>query len=122
MFLLVGEVTKASGIPARLQAAGECTGARRLRRSDSVNRVEASRVKADTISPAVKLPVISRAKPIRVGPTNPPRLPIELIAAMPAAALRPDRNSVGKVQNGGRAAMTPAMATERKPWSIPGGR
>src|SRR3954454_6195221 len=80
--------------------------------SDRVKIAEASRVTAEIISPAVKLPVASRAQPIRNGPAKPPRLPIELIAAIPAAAFCPDRKSVGRAQKGGRADMTAAMASD----------
>src|SRR3954466_2239880 len=80
--------------------------------SDRVKIAEASRVTAEIISPAVKLPVSSRAQPIRKGPAKPPRLPIELTAAIPAAAFRPDRKSAGIAQKGGRADMTLAMAID----------
>jgi hypothetical protein len=40
------------------------------------------------------------AQPTNVGPKNPPRLPSELIHAMPAAAAPPVRNIVGIDQNG----------------------
>jgi len=60
----------------------------------------------------VKLPVPSFAAPTTVGPTNPPRLPIELISASPAAAPVPDRIAVGKDQKLAIAAKIPAVATE----------
>src|ERR1700761_4850988 len=59
------------------------------------------------------------------GPTKPPRLPIELIVAMPLAAAGPDRNSVGMLHNGGLAALIPtltstsAVTTARTPEDIP---
>ncbi len=37
--------------------------------------------------------------PIKAGPTKPPRLPIELMSAMPAAAALPPRNCGGSAQN-----------------------
>src|SRR6185437_557142 len=40
--------------------------------------------------------------PIVNGPTKPPRFPIELMNAIPAAADNPDRNSLGSDQNGPR--------------------
>src|SRR4029077_14557657 len=43
------------------------------------------------------------------GPANPPRLPIELIVAMPAAAADPDRNIVGIAQSGGFAELMPIL-------------
>ena len=36
--------------------------------------------------------------PIKAGPTKPPRLPIELMSAMPAAAALPPRNCGGSAQ------------------------
>ena len=44
-------------------------------------------------------PVLVRIRPIRSGPNCPPRLPIELIHAMPAAAADARRNAVGIAQN-----------------------
>src|SRR4029077_1860435 len=46
-----------------------------------------------------------------VGPANPPRLPIELIVAMPAAAADPDRNMVGMAQSGGFAELMPILTS-----------
>jgi hypothetical protein len=43
--------------------------------------------------------VLPRSVPITVGPTKPPRLPIELISAMPAAAAVPPRKIGGMAQN-----------------------
>ena len=45
------------------------------------------------------------------GPTKPPRLPIELMVAMPAAAAGPDRNRVGMVQSGGLAELMPMLTS-----------
>src|SRR5579875_1500309 len=45
-----------------------------------------------------------------VGPKKPPRLPIELIQAMPAAAAGPVRNIVGLDQNGPLVPSHPAEA------------
>src|ERR1700730_2719518 len=45
------------------------------------------------------------------GPANPPRLPIELIVAMPAAAADPDRNIVGIAQSGGFAELMPILTS-----------
>src|SRR5882672_10239360 len=46
------------------------------------------------------------------GPTNPPRLPIELIKAMLAAAAVPLRKIVGSAQNGGGNAYNAIVANE----------
>ncbi len=45
------------------------------------------------------------------GPTKPPRLPIELIVAMPAAAAGPDRNMGGMVHSGGLHEVMPMFTT-----------
>src|SRR5690348_1216323 len=42
--------------------------------------------------PPAKLPVWPLIHPIMAGPANPPRLPIELMIAMPVAAAGPERN------------------------------
>src|SRR6476646_3192506 len=44
-------------------------------------------------------------------PAKPPRLPIELIVAMPAAAAEPDRNIVGMAQSGGFAELIPTFTS-----------
>src|SRR6476659_8019858 len=46
-----------------------------------------------------------------VGPTRPPRLPMELIVAMPAAAAEPERNMVGMAQSGGFAELMPMLTS-----------
>src|SRR4051794_9686924 len=46
-----------------------------------------------------------------VGPTNPPRFPIALIVAMPAAAAEPDRNMVGMLHRGGFAELIPTLTS-----------
>jgi hypothetical protein len=45
--------------------------------------------------PASKLPVVSLSQPTAMGPIRPPRLPIELIPAMAAAAAVALRNVEG---------------------------
>src|SRR4051812_24528933 len=45
------------------------------------------------------------------GPTNPPRFPMELMVAIPAAAAGPDRNSVGIDQSGGLAELIPTFTS-----------
>src|SRR5919204_6553803 len=47
-----------------------------------------------------------------VGPRNPPRLPVALINAMPAAAPSPRRNDVGSDQNGGVKLYSPIAAID----------
>src|SRR6266702_6641695 len=47
------------------------------------------------------------------GLAKPARLPIELMIAMPAAAVAPDMNAVGSDQNSGAQVSTPAAASER---------
>ena len=65
------------------------------------------RAEASTSSPAEYEPLTWRSHPMTLGPTNPPRLPIELMRAMPAAAAVPPRKI------GGIAQKTPC--TERWP-------
>ncbi len=43
------------------------------------------------------------------GPANPPKFPIELIVAMPAAAADPDKNMVGMLHSGGLAQLIPTF-------------
>src|SRR5437016_14661888 len=50
--------------------------------------------------PPLKSPVALRTTPIMQGPKNPPRLPKELINAIPAAAAVPLNNAVDVAQNG----------------------
>src|ERR1700751_5658186 len=47
------------------------------------------------------------------GSAKPARLPIELMIAMPAAAVAPDMNAVGSDQNSGAQVSTPAAAIDR---------
>src|SRR6266581_208445 len=46
-----------------------------------------------------------------VGPTNPPTLPTELMSAIPPAPAVPERNMVGRLQNGPSVLQMPAAAT-----------
>src|SRR6516165_12668626 len=62
---------------------------------------------ASSTRPSVVSPVASLIQPMAYGPTKPPRLPIELINAMPPAAAEPVRKPVGRVQNVALAAYTP---------------
>src|SRR3954469_11570333 len=68
---------------------------------------------ANMESPPRKLPVRSLIQPIAHGPAKPPRFPIELMVAMPAAAAGPDRNMVGIDHRGGFAALMPTLTTVR---------
>src|ERR1700733_13963287 len=61
--------------------------------------------------PPWKLPVRSLIQPIIAGPTKPPRLPIALIVAIPAAAADPDRKRVGMLQSGGLAELMPILTS-----------
>src|SRR5262245_46226770 len=44
---------------------------------------------------------------------KPPRLPIELMAAMPVAAAGPDGKSVGMLHSGGLAALMPTLTSTK---------
>src|ERR1700723_2056956 len=57
------------------------------------------------------MPNLSLSQPVRNGPRNPPRLPRELITAMPAAALAPERYELGMAHSGALAALTPMLMT-----------
>jgi len=56
------------------------------------------------------LPVLSFTAPTRVGPTNPPRLPTELISAISPAAAVPLKNVVERAQKGPIADFNPTKA------------
>src|SRR5262245_61727703 len=45
------------------------------------------------------------------GPAKPPRLPIELMVAIPAAAAGPDRNMVGTLHSGGLHELMPILTS-----------
>src|SRR4029077_8989958 len=70
------------------------------KRCPSINasKPPSARAAARNSNARVKLTVAPFAAPTTVGPTNPPRLPIELISASPAAAPVPDRIAVGNDQ------------------------
>ena len=65
---------------------------------------------AITYSPYVASPVASFTTPIRYGLRKPARLPIELIAAIPAAADFQFSAAVGRVQSSGMLDRLPAIA------------
>src|SRR4029077_5647262 len=68
--------------------------------------------KAETKNnPPWKLPVRSLIQPIIAGPTKPPRFPIELMVAIPAAAAEPDRNRVGMLHSGGFDELMPILTS-----------
>src|SRR5260370_34908464 len=66
---------------------------------------------ASTNRPVEVLPVASFTQPIKYGPPNPARLPIELISAIPPAAAVPDSHAVGSVQNTAKVQKIPMEAT-----------
>src|ERR1700730_4539472 len=65
------------------------------------------------IRPAKSVPVQSRNCPKMLGPKYPPRVPMELIAAIPAAAPAPLRKAVGNVQKTGAKDQNPQPAMQR---------
>src|SRR5882724_5273866 len=66
---------------------------------------------ASTKRPVEVLPVASLTQPIRYGPPNPARLPIELISAIAPAAAVPESQAVGNVQNTPKVQKVPIAAT-----------
>jgi hypothetical protein len=66
-----------------------------LVRRSNVRVAETNKEIPAKAKPAYKLPVLCRIKPTMYGPTNPPRLAIDVIKAMPDAAETPVRNSPG---------------------------
>src|SRR5882757_11490199 len=66
---------------------------------------------ASTNRPVEVLPVASLTQPIRYGPPNPARLPIELIRAIAPAAAVPESQAVGSVQNTPKVQKVPIAAT-----------
>ena len=59
------------------------------------------------------------AATLMLGATKPPMLPNELIIAIPAAALAPDKYPVGNVQKSGWTAIYPDAATQRARSAMP---
>src|ERR1700730_7087475 len=68
--------------------------------SNAQTKAEIRPNKASPYNPPAKLPVQSFIKPTYHGPKKPPRLPSELIQAMPAAKAAPVRNIGGMAKNG----------------------
>jgi hypothetical protein len=66
---------------------------------------------ASTSNPVEVEPVASLTQPIRYGPPNPARLPIELISAIAPAAADPESHAVGSVQNSAKVQKVPIAAT-----------
>src|SRR5215813_5686806 len=64
--------------------------------------------------PPCRFPVFLLITPRAYGPTKPPRLPIELIKAMPEAAEIPERNWLGTDQKGPRTLESPMTATDNR--------
>ena len=56
-------------------------------------------------------PVWVLIHPTANGLTNPAKLAMELISAIPPAAVTPERNAVGNVQKMGNAAVIPIVAS-----------
>src|SRR5215471_5647928 len=79
-----------------------------------VIRPPAARHAARNSNGARSLPVRSRIQGTAFWAKNPPRLPMELITAKPAAAEAPLRNVEGRDQNTGWAEKIPAAATHNK--------
>src|SRR5262249_41426427 len=67
-----------------------------------------------------KLLVRLRTTPIRYGPAKPPRLPIELIKASPAAAAVPVKNWDDIAQKGPRLPQMPTAANDNAATSAAG--
>ena len=67
---------------------------------------------ANISNPYFESPVLSTNTPTAYGEANPPRLPSELISAMPDAAAAPARAAAGSSQNGEIAAKMPIAATQ----------
>ena len=86
---------KSSGPSRRASFRPGSFGSRNVMTSTASNTSAAAR----TSSPAEYDPLTPRNHPMTVGPTNPPRLPTELMSAMPAAAAVPPRTIGGIAQN-----------------------
>ena len=71
-----------------------------------------SNTAASISNPDFELPVLSSNTPTAYGAANPPRLPSELISAMPDAAAAPANAAAGSSQNGEIAAKIPIAATQ----------
>src|SRR5215475_6083949 len=84
----------------------------RTSRMQYVNRNETNNNAARNSRPAAGWPLQLLTTPSMYGPTKPPRLPIELIAAMETAAVERVRNKPGNAQKGDLKAYSPASATE----------
>src|SRR4029077_18748554 len=81
-------------------------------RKKAQTNAEISPSNASPYRPPEKLPVASFITPTYQGPKKPPRLPIELIHAMAAAAAVPVRNIGGIAQNGPLEPENPTAAID----------
>src|SRR5215469_5763528 len=79
-----------------------------LLRKASISIADANSETPANTSPPRKLPVRWLIAPIVYGPTKLPRLPTELIRAIPAAAENPVKNSLGSAQKGAYRQFIPA--------------
>ena len=66
----------------------------------SISIADASNETPANKRPPRKLPICLLIAPIAKGPTKPPRVPMELISAIPAAAENAVKNSLGNDQKG----------------------
>ena len=91
-----------SSYPARASTVGSAADSVRfgICRKNAQTKAEIRPNKASPYNPPAKLPVQSFIKPTYHGPKKPPRLPSELIQAMPAAKPAPARNIGGMAKNG----------------------
>src|SRR6476659_4187905 len=71
-----------------------------------------SNTAASISNPYLESPVLSTNTPTAYGEANPPRLPSELISAMPDAAAAPANAAAGSSQNGEIAAKMPIAPTQ----------
>src|SRR3984893_9840636 len=96
-------LTLSSGpYPARAPTVGITADSVRfgICRKNAQTKAEIRPNKASPYNPPAKLPVQSFIKPTYHGPKKPPRLPSELIQAMPTAKPAPVRNIGGMAKNG----------------------
>lgn len=75
---------------------------------------ETSNDKPAHAKPTLQLPVLWRINPTPYGPTNPPKLAIDVTSAIPDAAEKPVRNSLGNEKNGGRVLNIPSVAIAKR--------
>ena len=88
-------------------ALGVCRIIRRTKTPASTSPANTKKAASDEL-------VAVRTRPISSGPKKPPRLPIELIQAMPTAAAVPDRNAGGSDQKTDIAERIPDVTMARQ--------